>query len=114
MYDTNNVFAKILRGEIPARKIYENEYALAFHNIAPKAETHVLVIPKGEFINLADFTEHATAEQTRGFWDAVHATATAMGIGHEFRISANSGGYQSVMHFHIHILNDDKFKTDGL
>lgn len=111
-YDKNNVFAKILRKEIPADKIYENEFALGFHNISPQANIHVLVIPKGEFANLYDFTARATEKQQSGFWEAVRGTADAMGIGGQFRLSANSGDYQSVMHFHVHLLSDDRFKND--
>ncbi len=75
MYDKNNVFAKILRGEIPCDKIYEDEFALSFQNIAPKARVHVLVIPKGEFINIIDFTKNASAEEQAGFWNAVFKTS---------------------------------------
>jgi len=114
MYDNNNIFAKILRGEIPASKIYENDHALAFHNIAPKVAVHVLVIPKGEFVDFRDFTTNADAEQAAGFWSAVWQTAEIMGIKDAYRTGTNSGEYQSIMHFHVHLLHDDSFMNDGM
>lgn len=112
MYDKNNVFAKIIRGEIPANKIYENENAVSFYNINPKAKVHVLVIPKGEFINFIDFNANASDKEKSEFWDAVRCTADTLGIDNACRILANAGAYQSVMHFHVHLLNDEKYKND--
>lgn len=112
MYDKNNIFAKIIRGEIPSKKIYENASAIGFYNINPKARVHVLVIPKGEFTNFLDFTTNASAKEQSQFWDAVRLTADAIGIGDEFRILSNIGAYQSIMHFHVHLLNDEKYKND--
>jgi diadenosine tetraphosphate (Ap4A) HIT family hydrolase len=109
MYDKNNVFAKILRGELPAEKIFENEFALAFHNISPAAKIHALVIPKGEFADIYDFSANATPEQQAGFWSAARAAADALGAGAGTRLLANTGAYQSVMHFHVHLLGDDKY-----
>lgn len=112
MYDKNNVFAKIIRGEIPANKIYENENAISFYNINPKAKVHVLVIPKGEFINFIDFNANASDKEKSEFWEAVRCTADVVGIGNECRILSNAGSYQSIMHFHVHLLNDEKYKND--
>lgn len=114
MYDTNNVFAKIIRGELPSTKIYEDDYALAFQNIAPRAKTHVLVIPKGEYTDIYDFTSNAPAELQARFWNAVRETVDKLGMGDNFRAVANTGAGsgQSVFHFHLHIMSDERFKTD--
>lgn len=112
MYDKNNIFAKIIRGEIPSKKIYENKSAISFYNINPKSRVHVLVIPKGEYIDLLDFTKNASAIEQSQFWDAVRCTADALGVSNEFRLTANFGEYQSVMHFHIHLSNDESHKND--
>lgn len=105
MYDKNNVFAKILRGEIPANKIYEDDYSLAFHNIAPESKIHVLIIPKGEFTDIYDFIANASNDLQTEFWRAVNATADKLNL-KEFRTVANTGAGagQSVFHFHIHIM----------
>ena len=79
VYDRNNIFARILRGEAPCRKVYEDDHALAFHDIYPKAAVHVLVVPKGEYVSLVDFTEAAPAEQQAGFWRAVTTVARQLG-----------------------------------
>jgi diadenosine tetraphosphate (Ap4A) HIT family hydrolase len=105
-YDRNNVFARILRGELPCRKVYEDEFALAFHDINPLAPIHVLVIPKGEYISQADFGTSAPAELIVGFWRAVAKTAHELELESEgYRIVANHGpnGGQLVFHFHVHI-----------
>ena len=106
-YDPTNIFARILRGEIPNKTIYEDDYALAFYDIAPQAPVHALVIPKGEFINIYDFASHAGAAPQAGFWQAVTKTVDALGLTEKgFRIIANTGadGGQEVPHFHVHIL----------
>jgi diadenosine tetraphosphate (Ap4A) HIT family hydrolase len=106
-YDPSNIFAKILRGEIPAKKVYEDEYALAFHDIAPQAPVHVLVIPKGEYENLIDFSATAGAARIAGFWQAVARVAADLQIDQTgFRTIANTGanGGQEVPHFHVHLL----------
>ncbi|MDJ0387821.1 histidine triad nucleotide-binding protein [Roseomonas sp. E05] len=105
-YDGGNVFARILRGEIPAKKIYEDEHALAFHDIAPKAPVHVLVIPKGAYVSVADFSANAGAEAVAGFWRAVGQVARQLGLeGPGYRVLTNMGpdGGQEVPHFHVHI-----------
>jgi len=105
-YDRNNVFAKILRGELPCKKVYEDEFALAFHDIRPLTPVHVLVIPKGEYVSFIDFAASAQAQFAAGFWRAVGATAKQLGLdANGYRIVANSGAdaHQIVFHFHVHI-----------
>jgi len=106
-YDPNNIFAKILRGEIPAKKIYEDEYALAFHDLYPKAPVHALIIPKGEYTDIVDFGLHADAISAKGFWQAVAKVAGELGIAENgFRLISNcrDHGGQEVPHFHVHLL----------
>ena len=105
-YDDNNIFAKILRGEIPAKKVFEDEHALAFHDINPLAPTHVLVIPKGRYVSLADFTARASEAEIAGFFRAVGAVAKQLGLeGEGYRTLANMGVHsgQEVPHLHVHI-----------
>jgi histidine triad (HIT) family protein len=105
-YDRNNIFAKILRGELPAKKVYEDEFALAFHDIRPLTPVHVLVIPKGEYVSFIDFAAAAPADFAAGFWRAVGTTARQLGLDESgYRIVANSGAdaHQIVFHFHVHI-----------
>ncbi|WP_260291844.1 histidine triad nucleotide-binding protein [Sedimenticola hydrogenitrophicus] len=105
-YDPNNIFARILRGEIPCNKVYEDEYALAFHDIAPQAPVHVLVIPKGEYISFDDFSRDATAEFMAGFYRAAQQVTEILGLqAGGYRILANTGAdaHQEVAHFHLHI-----------
>jgi diadenosine tetraphosphate (Ap4A) HIT family hydrolase len=106
-YDNNNIFAKILSGEIPCNKVYEDDYALAFHDIQPQAPIHILVIPKGPYVSVADFSEHATPEDITGFWRAVSKIAKENELTNDgFRTIANTGlnGGQEVPHFHVHLL----------
>ncbi len=105
-YDTNNIFARILRAEIPCRKVYEDEWALAFHDINPQAPIHVLVIPKVPFCSFADFSAGASTEQIAGFIRAVGKVAHDLGLeAPGYRILANMGdhGGQEVPHLHIHL-----------
>lgn len=105
-YDPNNVFARILRGEIPCRKVYEDEHALAFHDINPQAPVHVLVIPKGPYVSFADFSAKATEAEIAGFFRAVGTVARTLGLESEgYRLLANMGpaSGQEVPHFHVHI-----------
>ena len=91
-YDPNNIFARILRGEIPAKKIYEDKYALAFHDIHPQAKLHVLVIPKGAYVSLADFSTHASDAEIAGLIRAVGKVARDLGLDESgYRILANHG-----------------------
>ncbi|NBO18587.1 MAG: histidine triad nucleotide-binding protein, partial [Proteobacteria bacterium] len=106
-YDSTNIFAKILRGEIPCNKVYEDEFALAFHDIQPAAPVHVLVIPKGEYMSFHDFSEKAGAEKMHGFFRAVRSVAQQLGVQENgYRMLTNHGAdaSQSVPHFHVHIL----------
>ena len=106
-YDNNNIFAKILRGEIPCDKVYENGHALAFRDIHPKAPVHVLIIPKGAYVSSSDFSEKASAEEIAGFMRAIHAVAEKAGVLESgYRLIANAGpdSHQEVPHFHLHLL----------
>lgn len=106
-YDDQNIFAKILRGEIPCNKVYEDDYVLAFHDIAPKAPVHILVIPKGAYVSIADFGANGSAEEITGFYRAVAKIAYDHNIVETgFRSIANTGdhGGQEVPHYHIHLL----------
>ncbi len=105
-YDDSNIFAKILRGELPCRKVYEDDYALAFHDINPQAPTHILVIPKGAYVSWDDFSEHGSAGEIAGFVRAVGAVARQEGlVTPGYRLLANTGphGHQEVPHLHVHI-----------
>jgi diadenosine tetraphosphate (Ap4A) HIT family hydrolase len=106
-YDPENVFARILRGEVPSRRVYEDEWALAFHDIAPQAPVHLLVIPKRACVSIADFAATATAQEAAGFWRAVGHVARELGLEPQgYRVIANMGfaSGQEVPHFHVHIL----------
>ena len=106
-YDTNNIFARILRGEIPCQKVFENDHALAFRDISPKAPVHLLVIPKGAYTDIADFGARASAAETKALYDAIAQVAKEAGIDQTgFRTIANTGlnGGQEVPHFHFHLL----------
>ncbi|MEN3975366.1 histidine triad nucleotide-binding protein [Emcibacter sp. SYSU 3D8] len=105
-YDQNNIFARILRGEIPCKKVYEDDHALAFHDINPQAPIHVLVIPKGPYVSMADFTANAPDDLTLGFFRAVGKVAADLELTEPgYRILANHGpdSHQEVPHLHIHI-----------
>ena len=115
-YDRNNIFAKILRGEAPCTKVYEDEFALAFNNIHPGAPVHVIVVPKGEFASNADFCALASAELIAGFWRAVGKTAAALGLDEPgYRLVANHGAdaNQVVFHFHVHIMGGRHMRGVG-
>ena len=105
-YDDQNIFAKILRGEIPNSTVFENDHALAFKDITPQAPVHVLVIPKGAYVSIDDFAANATAPEQAGFFAAVAAVCEISGVEDGFRTIANtrSHGVQDVPHFHMHIL----------
>ena len=106
-YDDNNIFARILRGEIPCNKVYEDDYALAFHDIRPQMPTHVQIIPKGKYISFADFGATASPEEVTGFIRAVALVAKQVGVEETgYRAMTNMGpdSLQEVPHFHVHIL----------
>lgn len=110
-YNSENIFAKILRGEIPCNKVYEDEWALAFHDINPQAPVHVLVIPKGDYVSMADFTASAPAELIAGYMRAVGKVAEELGLveaGYRTLANAGDNAHQEVPHLHIHIFGGKK------
>jgi histidine triad (HIT) family protein len=111
-YDPNNIFAKILRGEIPCKKVYEDDFALAFHDINPQAPVHLLVIPKGAYVSWDDFSEKAPADEIAGFIRAVGQVAREAGlVDPGYRMLANVGvhGHQEVPHLHVHLFGGRQF-----
>ena len=107
VYDDQNIFAKILRGDISCEEVYRDEYALAFKDIAPQAPVHILVIPTGRYVDIYDFNSNASAEELSGFYKAVARVAENAGlVENGFRTIANTGihGGQEVPHFHVHLL----------
>jgi histidine triad (HIT) family protein len=105
-YDPQNIFAKILRGEIPCNRVFEDEHALAFHDIAPQAPCHVLVIPKGAYVSWDDFSAAASEGEIAGFVRAVGTVARTLGLVEPgYRLLANVGvnGGQEVAHLHVHL-----------
>lgn len=106
-YDPANIFARILQGDIPCRKVYEDDHALAFHDVNPKAPTHLLVIPKGPYVSFLDFTKAAPSDLQAGFWAAVEKVVAQEKLDDKgFRLISNCGvhGGQEVPHFHVHLL----------
>ena len=109
-YDDENIFAKILRGDIPSTKVYEDEWAYAFEDINPQAEIHTLVIPKGRYVSWDDFSAKAPAEEIAGFVRAVGKVARDMGLVEPgYRMMANVGahGGQEVPHLHVHLFGGE-------
>lgn len=105
-YDYQNIFARILRGEIPCKKVYEDAFAFAFHDINPQAPTHVLVIPKGAYVSWNDFSARATDPEIAGFVRAIGLIAREAGLVESgYRLLANAGpdSHQEVPHLHVHI-----------
>ena len=105
-YDETNIFARILRREIPARKVYEDEHAFAFHDISPQAPIHILVIPKGAYVSWDDFSARASEAEIAGFVRAVGVIARDAGlVAPGYRLLANVGahGGQEVPHLHVHL-----------
>tara|TARA_B100000945_G_scaffold254701_1_gene211847 strand:- start:238 stop:609 length:372 start_codon:yes stop_codon:yes gene_type:complete len=110
-YDKNNIFAKILRGEIPCKKIYENEYVLSFHDINPQKKIHALVIPKGDYVDLDDFNNKASEKEIIELNKAITHVSNLLGAsGKGYRILSNIGsdGGQEVPHLHYHIFAGEK------
>lgn len=110
-YDSNNIFARLLRGDIPAKFIAQNDHAAAFNDIAPKAPTHILVIPKGAYVDATDFHSRATEAEIAGFYRLVADMAKQAGVTESgYRLIANAGinGGQEVPHYHVHILGGKK------
>lgn len=110
-YDSNNIFAKIIRGDIPSKKIYEDDRVLAFFDAFPVAPTHILVIPKGQYIDYVDFLNKAPKDEIAYYFTKVKEVANSMGL-ESFRICSNIGEQsgQSVFHFHTHILGGGVLK----
>ena len=114
-YDKNNIFAKILRGEITCEKIYEDEYVLAFHDINKQKKIHALIIPKGAYVNLDDFSSNASEKEIIGLIKGIGTVAKKLGVstvakGEGYRTLANVGdhGGQEVPHLHFHIFGGEK------
>ncbi|WP_411891165.1 HIT domain-containing protein [Yoonia sp. SDW83-1] len=105
-YDDQNIFAKILRGEIPNKTVYENDHALAFHDIQPQAPVHVLIIPKGPYVSLDHFARDASPAEQAGFMQAVAEVCRLTNVDHGFRAISNTRthGVQDVPHYHMHII----------
>ena len=114
-YDKNNIFAKILRGEIPCKKIYEDEYILAFYDMNPQKKIHALVVPKGEYVNLDDFSSKASEKEIVGLIKGVGTVAKKLGVsevvkgeGYRSLVNVGSHGGQEVPHLHFHIFGGEK------
>lgn len=106
-YDSNNIFARILKGEIPCKKVYEDNDILSFHDINPKAPVHVLVIPKGAYINYSEFAIQAPSDVQQRFHQMVSQIAQDLGLsetGYRLIMNCGTNGGQEVPHFHVHIL----------
>jgi len=105
-YDQNNIFARIVRGEIPCKKVYEDQHVLAFHDIRPQTPTHILVIPKGAYVSLDDFAAKASDAEIASLVRAAGRIAREQGVAESgYRVLANHGrdAHQEVPHFHLHI-----------
>lgn len=112
-YDDSNIFARILRGELPCKKVHEDEFALAFHDINPQAPVHLLVIPKGAYVSWDDFTAKASDAEVAGFMRAVGQVAREAGlVTPGYRLLANTGGHghQEVPHLHVHVFGGRQFR----
>jgi histidine triad (HIT) family protein len=112
-YDDNNIFARILRGELPCRKVFENDHVLAFHDINPQAPVHILVIPKGRYVSWDDFSTNASETEIASFVRAVGQVARDAGLVEPgYRLLANTGGHghQEVPHLHVHIFGGRQFR----
>lgn len=110
MYDNDNIFAKILRGEIPNDTVYEDEHVLAFRDISPQAAIHALVIPKGAYVDMDDFTANASADEIAGFTRAIGTVARELGlVENGYRAIANIGkdANTEVPHLHVHIMGGE-------
>ena len=115
MYDKNNIFAKILRKEISCKKIYEDEYVLAFHDINPQKKVHVLVIPRGEYVSLDDFASRASEKEIVGLIKGIGTVAKKVGVsdvvkggGYRSLVNVGENGGQEVPHLHFHIFGGEK------
>ena len=113
-YDDNNIFAKILRGEIPCKKIYEDDHVLSFHDINPQKKIHALVIPKGKYIDLDDFSQNASPEEMVGLLKGINIVTKKLGIsvdggkGYRALTNISEHGGQEVPHLHFHLFGGEK------
>ena len=114
-YDKTNIFAKILRGEIPCKKVYEDEYVLAFYDTNPQKKIHALVIPKGEYVNLDDFSAKASEKEISGLIKGISEVAKKVGVSDEVKgggyrslVNIGENGGQEVPHLHFHIFGGEK------
>ena len=114
-YDKNNIFAKILRGEIPCKKIYEDEFVLAFHDINPQKKVHALIITKGAYVNLDDFSSKASEREILGLIKGISVVAKKVGVSEEVKgggyrslVNVGANGGQEVPHLHFHIFGGEK------
>ena len=114
-YDKNNIFAKILRGEIPCKKIYEDEFVLAFYDVNPQKKIHALVIPRGEYVNLDDFSSKASEKEIVGLIKGIGTVAKKLGVsvvnkgkGYRSLVNVGENGGQEVSHLHFHIFGGEK------
>ena len=114
-YDKNNIFAKILRGEIPCKKVYEDNYVLAFHDANPQKKIHALIVPKGEYVNLDDFSSNATEKEIVGLIKGIGEVAKKLGVseavkggGYRSLVNVGANGGQEVPHLHFHIFGGEK------
>ena len=114
VYDNQNIFAKILRGEIPCKKIYEDDFVLSFYDISPQKKIHALVIPKGKYIDLDDFSLNASSEEMVGLLKGINKVATNLGIstnagkGYRALTNISNDGGQEVPHLHFHLFGGEK------
>ena len=114
IYDDNNIFAKILRGEIPCDKIYEDDFVLSFYDINPQKKIYALVIPKGKYIDLDDFTSRASDDEMVGILKGINTVANKLGIsvgngkGYRALTNINEHGGQEVPHLHFHLFGGEK------
>lgn len=110
MYDTNNIFAKILRGEIPNKTVFENDWVLAFEDISPQAKVHILVIPKGEYTDMDDFSKNGKPDEIVALFRSVHEITEKLGLDKDgYRLISNcrANGGQEVPHLHLHIMGGE-------
>jgi diadenosine tetraphosphate (Ap4A) HIT family hydrolase len=110
-YDPNNIFARILRGELPCKQVYADEFALAFHDINPQAPVHVLVIPKGAYVSWDDFSAKANDAEIAGFMRAIGHVTRQLELSEGYRLLVNMGqhGHQEVPHLHVHVFGGKQF-----
>ena len=113
MYDENNIFFKMITGEICVEKIYETQYSFAIFDKYPKCKIHLLVIPKGKYISFDDFQKFSTQEEKLDFWNCVEKVIDKFGLKDGFKLITNSGenGCQEIFHFHFHLLGGEKIKS---